>query len=133
MHYQAIHGCANENLARQTRHHEVTDTYVQFGRGTTFLQLTGINAADAWRGTGSGAVVILQLPASACGTLTLIVIFFLFSKMISPYIANLSTLSRRARIFEFKSEASFEVRETAMTGRETPQARPMAILLGRKT
>ena len=49
------------------------------------------------------------------------------------YMASLSTLSLRARIFEFRSEASLEVKETAMTGRDTPQARPIATLLGRKT
>lgn len=45
-------------------------------------------------------------------------------------MAKRSTLSRRARIFELRSEASFDVRETAMTARETPQARPRATLLG---
>lgn len=41
-----------------------------------------------------------------------------------PYMARRSTLSRRARILELRSEASLEVRETAMTARETPHARP---------
>ena len=53
-----------------------------------------------------------------------------FSSTNASYIARRSTLSRRARILELRSEASFEVRETAMTARDTPQARPRATLLG---
>ena len=47
-----------------------------------------------------------------------------FQNTVPPYMARRSTLSRRARIFELRSEASLEVRETAITALETPQARP---------
>ena len=50
----------------------------------------------------------------------------------SFYMARRSTLSRRALIRGARSEASFEVKLTAMTARETPQARPRASLEGTK-
>lgn len=48
-------------------------------------------------------------------------------------MANLSTLSFSARIWPIKSEASLLVMAAAMTLRETPQARPRAILEGTYT
>lgn len=48
----------------------------------------------------------------------------LLSRPLPLYMASRSTLSLRALIFELRSDASLEVRETAITALDTPHARP---------